>query len=288
MPELPEVETIKRQLARVLPGKKIRTVQVRVAKLIRGRVEEFIASCQGSRLTSLKRRAKILVFDLDNGCAILVHLKMTGQLVYQDKRTVKSGGHPIKNGTKDLPHKHTHVIFAFGDGSRLFFNDIRKFGYLQIIQSAEKEGYFEKLDLGVEPLSSSFKLTRFMDMLRDKPKARIKPLLMEQSFIAGVGNIYATEACYYASVRPQRRVRSLNKKEKIALYHALKKLLTMAIKKQGSSSNNYVDAYGKPGNYVPLLKVYGRSGERCDTCRTTIKSLRLAGRGTAYCPHCQH
>ncbi|MBU0598056.1 bifunctional DNA-formamidopyrimidine glycosylase/DNA-(apurinic or apyrimidinic site) lyase, partial [Patescibacteria group bacterium] len=249
MPELPEVETIRRQLSAELSGKTIKNVEVRLAKMIKGQVFRFKKKITGAGITSVSRRAKILIFSLSNGYAILVHLKMTGQLVYTKQGKIKTGGHPIKDGHKDLPNKFTHVIFKLNGRATLFFNDIRQFGYLMLVKAGELDGHFSRMRIGPEPLKSDFTLGAFTKLLLKKKKSKIKPLLMDQSFIAGVGNIYATEACYYSKIRPTRRVGSLKKDEISKLYLHLIKILKFAIKKQGTSAKNYIDAFGEPGEY---------------------------------------
>lgn len=287
MPELPEVETIRRQLATVLEGKKIRAVEVRLPKLIKGSAVLFKKHVVGAAITEVRRRAKLLIFGLSNGCSIIVHLKLTGQLIYQKKKVVAVGGHPIKDGHKNLPHRYTHLIVTFTDGGQLFFNDLRQFGYWKLVKTAELEKLFQEGTFGPEPLDEAFTLDVFRALLARRRTTNIKPLLMDQSFIAGVGNIYATEACFYAGVKPTRPASQLKPAEIAKLFTALKTILRQAIAKQGASADTYVDAYGQPGEYVPFLKVYGRGGQPCGRCGTTIQSISLGGRGTTFCPHCQ-
>jgi formamidopyrimidine-DNA glycosylase len=287
MPELPEVETIRRELARVLIGKKITQVVVNLPKAIRGSVAAFRQKITRAKIKSVGRRAKLAVFSLSNGYSFVVHLKMTGQLIYQRQKVLKVGGHPIKDGARDLPNKFTQVIFRLADGGALFFNDVRKFGFLQLMTTAELENFFQKNKYGPEPLLDSFTLSVFSSLLKKKTTTKIKPLLMDQTFIAGVGNIYATESCFYARLNPTRTVDSLKPQEVKKLDTGLRSILKNAVHKKGTSMSNYVDAYGQPGNYVPSLKVYGREGESCPRCRATIKNITLGGRGTTYCPRCQ-
>jgi len=287
MPELPEVETIRRQLYSELKKKKITGIEIRLPRLVRGSVLSFKKGVLGSTVTDVRRRAKILILHLSNGFSIIIHLKLTGQLIYKKKNKVKIGGHPIKDGDKDLPNKYTQAIFIFKDGSKLFFNDLRKFGYFRLAKTTDLETMFQKEKFGPEPLDKRFTLEVFQALLNKKKITKIKPLLMDQTFMAGLGNIYATEACFEAGIKPTRPAGLLKPAKVIVLFKAVKRILLEAIKKQGSSSNTYVDAYGQPGGYVPLLKVYGRKGRPCRRCRTKIKSINLAGRGTAYCPKCQ-
>lgn len=287
MPELPEVETIRRQLNAALKRRTIAQVDIRLAKTIKTPVRSFTRNVRGATITEVRRRAKLLVFVLQNGWSILVHLKMTGQLIYRKGSKMAVGGHPIRGGTTDLPNRYTHIILSFTDGGRLFFNDLRRFGYWKLVRTDGLLSLFRTMPYGPEPLADDFTLPLFRDLLARKKKARIKPLLMDQAFVAGVGNIYAAEMCFAAGIRPTRTVGSLTPKETSRLFRALKKILSTAVAKQGTSADRYVDAYGQPGAYVPLLKVYGRQGQPCLRCGTVIKAISLAGRGTTFCPHCQ-
>jgi len=287
MPELPEVETIRRELARVITGKKIVKASVNLPKAVRGSAGFFRKKITGAKIKSVGRRAKLAVFTLSNGYSFVVHLKMTGQLIYQRRQVLRVGGHPIKGGTQGLPNKFTQAVFELADGGALYFNDVRKFGYLQLMLTVELENFFQKNKYGPEPLSDSFTFFVFKKLLATKTTTRIKQLLMDQTFIAGVGNIYATEICFYARLSPTRQARSLKSHEVRKLYVGLKSILKSAVHKKGTSMSNYVDAYGQPGDYVPSLKVYGREGEPCLRCGTIIKNLTLGGRGTTYCPRCQ-
>ena len=287
MPELPEVETVRSQLATELKNKKINGLEIRKPKLIKGSVLGFKKIVAGTKILGVTRRAKLIIINLENKYSILVHLKMTGQLVYRNKKILTVGGHPIKDGAKDLPNKYSHIIFSMTDGGELFFNDLRQFGYLKVVKTNKLEEIFIKSKTGPEPLGNSFTLELFKSLLGKKSKSRIKSLLMDQSFVAGIGNIYAAEVCFSAKVDPRRLVRSLSTKEINDIYKHIIRILKLAIKKQGTSSKNFVDAYGNPGSYVPMLKVYGRQGLKCLKCKNEIQSLKLAGRGTNYCPKCQ-
>lgn len=287
MPELPEVETVRSQLATELKNKKIKGLEIRKPKLIKSPVFGFKKNVIGAKIIGVARRAKLLIINLSNGYSILIHLKMTGQLVYRNKKILKVGGHPIKDGTKDLPNKYSHVIFLMSDGGKLFFNDLRQFGYLKLVKTNKLIDIFKKLKLGPEPLDKSFSYKFFNELLAQRNKSKIKPLLMDQTFLAGIGNIYANEACFAAGIDPRRSVDSLTTKEKKDLYKSIIRILKLAVKKQGTSSKNYVDAYGNPGSYVPMLKVYGRQGKKCLKCKKEIQSMKLAGRGTNYCSKCQ-
>lgn len=287
MPELPEVETVRSQLVIVLKNKKINGLEIRKPKLIKGSILSFKRNVVGLKIIGVRRRGKLLIINLSNNCSLLIHLKMTGQLVYRNKKILKVGGHPIKDGAKDLPNKYSHVIFNISGGGELFFNDLRQFGYLKLVKTNELEKIFRESKIGPEPLGRSFVLQAFKELLKNKSKSKIKPLLMDQTFVAGIGNIYAAEVCFSSKVDPRRLVSSLSTKEVNDLYKHIVRILKLAIKKQGTSSKNYVDAYGNPGTYVPMLKVYGRQGKKCLKCKNEIQSLKLTGRGTNYCSKCQ-
>ncbi|MFA6553370.1 MAG: bifunctional DNA-formamidopyrimidine glycosylase/DNA-(apurinic or apyrimidinic site) lyase [Patescibacteria group bacterium] len=287
MPELPEVETISRQLDRIMRGRRILGITVRLQKMIRGNVRSFKRTVIGARVVKIRRRAKLILFDLSNGWSFLVHLKMTGQLVFRQGRRLRFGGHPIRDGLRDLPNKYSHVIFKLDKGASLYFNDMRQFGFVKVMRTVDLEKYFLAEKYGPEPLRKDFTLTVFLGLLELKRVQRIKPLLMDQSFIAGVGNIYATEACFAARIKPDRRVCTINLGTRKKLFQAIISILNNAVRLGGTTAKNYTDAHGQPGRYVPKLKVYGREGELCYRCGHTIKADPLAGRGTAWCPGCQ-
>jgi formamidopyrimidine-DNA glycosylase len=271
MPELPEVETIRRQLLARIKGKKIKSVEVKLARMVNLPVAEFQKTVAGKSITDIKRRAKILILNLSGGWSIIVHLKMTGQLIYDGKEGI---GKP-------------HIIYTFSDGQKLRHYDFRLFGYAKLMKTDVAEKLLVKENFGPEILEKNFTLGGFKELLAKKPKAKIKPLLMDQKFIAGVGNIYAQEACFCAKILPTRIVATLTEAEIKNLYQCLKKILAAALLRGGSSVDSYVNALGERGGYVPFLKVYGREGESCVGCKGKIKTIKLAGRGTSFCPACQ-
>lgn len=270
MPELPEVETIKLELEEKIRGKKIKDVEIGLPKIINISTKKFKETIKGLEVKNILRRAKLLIIKFSDNWNLVIHLKMTGQLIY--------------NGQKE---KHTHLIFYFADGDKLLFNDLRQFGYLKLLQDEKLKDLFCDDKIGPEPLEKDFTLEVFKNLLSKKPRQKIKPLLMDQSFIAGIGNIYAQEICFYARVAPKRVAGSLKEKEIKDIYEGIKIILLSAIKHKGSSVDNYRDIYGKKGGYVPLLKVYQRKGEKCFRCEGKIEEIRLNGRGTSYCPKCQ-
>jgi len=210
---------------------------------------------------------------------------MTGQLIYQKKNKITAGGHGELDNKK-LPNKFSHIIFTFSDNSQLFFNDMRQFGYMKIVDEKELDKILNQF--GIEPLDKDFNLKTFKKVLQNR-KTNIKQLLLNQKLIAGIGNIYADEICFYAKVKPSRKVLTLNEAEIKKLYQGSKQILKTAIKKRGTTFNNYRDADGKQGSFVSFLKVYGRAGELCKRCKNgKIKKIKQGGRGTHYCPDCQN
>lgn len=285
MPELPEVETIRRGLRRKIVGKEIKAVTVKKSRLVKGVTKKFISTLKGNAIRDISRRGKLLIFKLSKSKQfLLIHLKLTGQLVYQKGRQIVGGGHGELEDEK-LPGKHTHIIFDFADGSRLFFNDLRQFGYMKLV---DEKGLKKVLaEFGVEPLDKDFTFGKFRDII-DKRKVAVKQVLMNQKLIAGLGNIYADEVCFYAKVRPNRKASSLSNKEIKELYQGCKKILKQAIAKRGTTFNNYRDADGNIGGFRKILKIYHRQGQKCKRCKKgIIKKIRIAGRGTHFCPVCQ-
>lgn len=276
MPELPEVETIKNQLLEKIRGKKIKAADVRLPKMIQNvSVKEFKKIVEGATIKDIQRRAKLLIINLSNGYSLIIHLKLTGQIIYMKTLEYKN----IKT--------FTQIIYYFTDNSVLLHNDIRQFGYVKVTKTKDLENMFEKEKFGPEPLEKEFTLDKFKKLLTKKSRQKIKPLLMDQTFLAGIGNLYAQEACWCAKILPTRIVKNLSEKEIETLFNCLIKILKKAIKYKGSSVDTYVDISGQAGDYVPKLKVYDREGQKCLRCGGKIKKIVLAGRGTYYCSNCQ-
>jgi formamidopyrimidine-DNA glycosylase len=289
MPELPEVETLKRQL-KVLRGKKIKSVKIGWPKMVQPfSVRQFQSRVSGRSIDSIKRRAKTLIFGLDNKSYLAVHLRLTGQLIFQpsgDKLLI-AGGHPQEGGTDNLPNKFTHIIITFSDNSVLYFNDMRKFGWMKLMSQIELDEYSSRH--GYEAVSASFTLDKFKGLINRYPNRKIKQLLLDQKLIAGIGNIYADESCFYAKVLPWRVVDTLSDSEIKKLFEGIKNILKLSIAKKGTSFKDYVHVDGNKGGFVPYLNVYGRQGEKCKRgkCCGVIQKTRLAGRGTRFCACCQ-
>lgn len=270
MPELPEVETIKRQLNRKIKGKKIKEVEIRLKKFVRPAPEEFQKIAEGKEIKSVSRRAKLLLFDLVGDYFMAAHLKMTGQLVF--------------NGAVG---KHSHVVYYFSDGTWLAHNDLRQFGFARLVLKAELIKFLSQHKFGPEPLAKEFTLDFFKELLAKKKRVKIKPLLMDQKFVAGIGNLYADEILFFARVRPARPAGTLKSNEIKNIHLGIREILTLAIKHRGTSAENYVDAYGRPGKFLPLLKVYQREGEPCVRCQGKVNRIKLANRSAYFCPKCQ-
>jgi formamidopyrimidine-DNA glycosylase len=283
MPELPEVETIRRDLQRALRGKVFRDVVVGKPKLARGSRKNLTKFLKGAEIVGVKRRGKLLILEISNGLFLLMHMKMTGQLIYVDKRHTVAGGHSYPP-VGELPGKYSHFIFNFTDGSALYFNDMRQFGYVMLVDEEAKEKV--AATYGAEPLSAAFTIEYLASVLKRR-QAPLKNVLLDQTAIAGLGNIYVDEACFHAGIRPMRRASSLTKKEIEKLHTAIVHILKLSIEHRGTTFNNYRDGAGRKGNFVHLLKVYGRGGEPCLKCKSILKKVKVAGRGTVYCPKCQ-
>lgn len=283
MPELPEVETIVRDLNNKLKNKKIVAVKSLDKKIFR-LSESDVKNILGKKIESVSRRAKMIIFDLAD-YYLIMHLKMTGQLVYRDQAKIIAGGHPIAGVGRQLPNKFTRVIFEFNDSSSLYFNDVRKFGWIKLANSEELARIFS--ELGVEPLSSGFTLKKFQDILANQQGTAVKQAIMDQKYLSGVGNIYADESLFSSGIQPKRKVRTLSAAEIKKLWQAIPKILLYAIKHRGTSFNDYVDAQGQAGNFIKYLKVYGRAGEKCRSCGSIIKKTKIGGRGTHWCGACQ-
>lgn len=304
MPELPEVETVVRELRLQLKNKIIKTVRVLQPKMVamgpstlsnRRRPGEKVAAefsriLRGQKILGLSRRAKMIIIDLSGKFTILVHLKMTGQLIYLDRKHLAQKIRLLNTATSPLvtlPARPTHVILEFTDGSKLFYNDYRQFGYLKLVTDKELPQVPELQDYGPEPLDKKFTNQIFAAILAHRANMRVKVFLLDQTLIAGIGNIYSDEILFFAKVRPVRRVKSLTSKEKTQLFQGIKVVLTDALKHHGSSVWEFVRPNGEWGTYGRSHKVYGRAGEKCLVCGSVIKSIKFNGRTSSYCGFCQ-
>jgi len=284
MPELPEVETIRVGLAKLLPGRVIKDVSHDWQKSFPNAPSDVARFMIGASTEKIKRRAKVLIIDLSKGHSLVIHLKMTGQLVFRSDTKSFGAGHPNKSLIETLPDKSTRVIIDFTDGSKLFFNDQRKFGWMRLLPTLEVPEIDFMKTVGPEPLEDDFTVDRFMQRLKTRKNSPIKAVLLDQTVLAGVGNIYADESLFEAKIHPAAKVSSIPKTKQVTLYNALRKVLQLSIDKGGSTDRNFVDADGKPGSYLSFAQVFRRQGQPCPRCGTEIIKIRVAGRGTHVCP----
>jgi len=273
MPELPEVETVRRTLMQLVTGKTIHHVSITLPRIIRrpAEPEQFGRWLEGQTIQTVERRGKFLRFVLDD-CVLVSHLRMEGRYgLYRTEEPVE---------------KHTHVIFHFTDGTELRYRDVRQFGTMDLFAKGEEWQHPPLNRLGLEPLDRSFTLEAFRAAYRDR-KACIKALLLNQQLVVGLGNIYVDEALHAAGIHPGREIASLSDAEWATLHQSIIRTLEEAVAAGGSSIKSYVNGQGEMGMFQHQLKAYGRKGEPCLTCGAPIEKTVLAGRGTHYCPHCQ-
>jgi formamidopyrimidine-DNA glycosylase len=278
MPELPEVETIRRGLEREVVGKRIKSVDVTGLRSIRRHKtkKEFAAHLEGAKIKTARRRGKYLLLALDTGEVLVIHLRMSGQL--------------RRAQPKDPLEKHTHVVINFTQGGQLRFVDPRTFGELFVtVPDALSSDLPELAELGFDPIDQPLSVTEFARRLLGRPEMKLKALLMDQSFIAGIGNIYSDEILWEAGLRWDRTPRSLSNMEIRRLFRSVVEILHEAVKHRGStlSDQQYVDLLGRPGEYQQLHNVYDRAGQACQRCRSTLVREKFQSRSTFFCPSCQ-
>ena len=305
MPELPEVSIIVNQLDKKLKGLVLESIETDWPKKFYWNGFS-IEDLRGAKVVGVRRMGKVVVIDLENAkrlktnvksgisrssldvsrLSILIHLKLTGQLIYQDAKTRIAGGHPIPPLNLPVPNKSTRVIFTFTNGCHLYFNDMRKFGWVKVVKTDEaKINEAIGIELGPDPLVMSYE--QFRDSLVKRGQSKIKKLLMDQSFISGVGNIYSDEALWRAKIHPKRSVINLSEQEIRALFEGVKDSLKLAIAKGGSSASAFVDSGGEKGLYLSYAKTYHMTGKPCGRCKTPIVREKMDGRSAHYCPVCQ-
>ena len=287
MPELPEVETVRMQLLAKVVGKTISGVEVFHSKTV-AHDEDIEDKLENKTIEHINRVGKLLIFSFINApdLFLLAHLKMTGQFFYvEGEAVVTGGGHSMsENDVSEFPGRHTRVSFSFDDGSMLYFNDMRIFGYAKLANAEEVKK--ARAGFGPEPIDSDFDCVWFSDSLRKK-RTVVKAALLNQSFIAGLGNIYVDEALWRAKVRPERKANKVTKAEATALCAAAGDVMNESIKVGGTTFQSFVDTDGKHGNFKDYLKVFGKQGQPCERCGEIIVKISCAGRGTHYCPGCQ-
>lgn len=278
MPELPEVETIRRGLKKFILKKTIQNTEIFCEK-------SFIGTPTTGTVTNLRRFGKALIIDLDNNKSLMIHLRMTGQLIYDGKERF-AAGHPSDNFTDHLPNKQTRVVLSFSDGGTLYFNDQRKFGFIKVIETKDvlNDPFIKKL--AKEPWDMTPE--EFYEKLGRHQNSCIKATILDQTIIAGLGNIYADEALFTAKIHPARKSGTVTKKEATNLLLAAREVMDKSIDSGGSTMQTYVKADGTKGDYLELFaQVFHRDNLPCPRCGTKIKKIRVAGRGTHFCPHCQ-
>lgn len=287
MPELPEVETVRMQLRQKVVGKTIESVEVFHSKSV-NHDESIDDTLRGKVIKDIDRIGKLMIFSFvkEDDIFLLSHLKMTGQFFYVDTHgDVSGGGHSMSESDgRDFPHKHSRVAFHFTDHTSLYFNDMRLFGYTKLATAAEVATARSKF--GPEPITAEFDCDWFASKLK-KRKTPVKAALLDQSFVAGLGNIYVDEALWRAKVRPTRRADRVTKAEAAILCKAAGDVMNESIAVGGTTFQHFVDTGGDNGNFTDYLKVFGQQGTGCQRCGGMIKKIRCAGRGTHYCPDCQ-
>lgn len=288
MPELPEVETVRRGLASLIIHKVVRDTSVRDSpKSFPNEPQSVREFLIGSSVVDIRRRAKILLIDLSTNYTLVIHLKMTGQLVYRGEQ-VFGAGHPNDSLVGELPDNSTRVIIEFDDGSHLYFNDQRKFGWVKLYPTVEVPNIDFMQRVGPEPLEDSFTADIFIPRIRRRNGATIKAAILDQTVLAGVGNIYADESLWGARIHPATRVKNVTEEQLSVLLSEIKYVMNLSIEKGGSTDRNYVNAEGKKGSYIDFARVFRKENTSCPRHPDAlIEKTRVAGRGTHLCPVCQ-
>ncbi len=273
MPELPEVETVRRGLQKLIAGKVIDRVEVRLRRIVRTPgMDEFCQSLRNQTVEGVDRRGKYLLFRL-SGATLVSHLRMEGRY------SVHESG--------EVTEPHTHVVFYFTDGTELRYRDVRQFGTMDLVPGQSEDAILAGVrDLGLEPLDPTLDALYLQAKLSSR-RAPIKAALLDQSVIAGLGNIYVDEVLFAAKIHPMREAGTLTKAQRVRLIASMRDIIARAIEQGGSSVRTYVNGFGDPGSFQLSLSVYGQEGQPCPVCGQPIVKLRVAGRGTHVCPKCQ-
>ena len=297
MPELPEVETIVNGLRPKIAGKQIAHAQILLPKIVwldtiqatgSKEANQVKVLIEGKTIQSITRRGKMIIMELSDDVVALLHLKMTGQLIYISPTKERyTGGHPSPDLAKDLPVKSTRIIFQFKDGSALYFNDQRQFGYLKVMTPTQYIAHLESLKFGPEALSPEFNGAYLYQVSQKRPKITIKQLILDQHIVAGVGNIYADESLFNAQIHPAIPANALSDGQVKNLVGKIKKVLEFSIAHNGTSSEHYVTSTGEQGDMQNYLQVYRKDGQPCPRCGNILHRMTIGGRGTHYCPNCQ-
>lgn len=288
MPEGPEVETIRRGLSQTIVGQRVASVDVLTAKTFDVPETLIHQAVAGQTVTAVDRRAKVLIWNLSNGYSLLFHLKMTGQVVLVRVGGGRlAGGHPTSSMASELPDNSTRVVFTFASGDIVYFNDQRKFGWIKLIETAKLADDALVARLGPEPLTDQFTLSGFAKVVARRKGTPIKAIILDQSTVSGVGNIYADESLHLAKIHPATLGGDLKPAQVKRLYEAIKTIIGLGVEHGGTSFSHYVDSLGGKGDYLDHARVFRRQGLPCPVCGTTIQKIRVAGRGTHFCPKCQ-
>ncbi len=288
MPELPEVETVRRGLHDLIIGRIIAAETHDTPKGFPNAPADVEAFVLGATVTAVKRRAKVLLIELSTDYTLVIHLKMTGQLVFVADKSRFGAGHPSDSLIGSLPDRSTRVTFDFTDGSQLFFNDQRKFGWVKLYPTIEVPMIDFMRKVGPEPLDDAFTADVFYDRLQRRKNTTIKAAILDQTVLAGVGNIYADEGLWGAKIHPATRVKDVPRTKVVDLWREIREVMSLAIEKGGSTDKNYVNAEGKRGSYMDFARVFRREGQSClRHPDSEIEKIRVAGRGTHICPVCQ-
>lgn len=275
MPELPEVETVVRGLKKLVVGRQIFDVDIRRDDVLAGETaSSFAAVVRGANITDARRRGKLIIIELDGERSLVIHLRMTGSLTYCRPEA------PL------LPH--THVVFHLAGGGELRFADTRRFGYLKLMSLSARQAALAIPNMGPEPLDkmTAERVRAMVDAIKGSRRP-IKSWLLDQAWIAGIGNIYADEILFHAGIRPERLPGSLTRADVARLRENIIQVLRAAIRSRGTTFSDYVDVSGNKGGFSRHLRVYQRTGEPCIACDETIVKIKLSGRSTHYCPRCQ-
>lgn len=287
MPELPEVETVKRGLSTLLVGHVVISVTHDAPKSFPNADSDVQQFLVGATVTDIRRRAKVLLIDLSTQYTLVIHLKMTGQIVYRGE-AVFGAGHPNDSLIGSLPDRSTRVIFELDKGAKLFFNDQRKFGWVKLLPTIEVPNIDFMKKVGPEPLDPRFTPEEFIARLQRRKNTTIKAAILDQTVLAGIGNIYADEGLWGAKIHPATRVKDVPQIQLKKLFNELREVLELSIEKGGSTDKNYVNAEGKKGSYISFARVFRKEGTPCKRHPDVlIEKIRVAGRGTHICPKCQ-
>ncbi|WP_251548009.1 bifunctional DNA-formamidopyrimidine glycosylase/DNA-(apurinic or apyrimidinic site) lyase [Limosilactobacillus caecicola] len=272
MPEMPEVETVRRGLNQIAAGHKIIGIDVNYGKTIENDVEEFREALVGQTIEQVDRRGKYLLFRFTNDLTMISHLRMEGS--YYAQKT----GTPVD--------KHTHVIFHFADGTDLCYRDTRKFGRMRLVKTGTEMDYGGLKTIGPEPTERDFTLDYFEKILH-KSRGKIKPFLLNQSHVAGLGNIYCDEVLWMSKINPEQPANTLTHEQAQVLRQNIIDEIAIATKHKGTTVHTYKNAFGDAGGFQDYLKAYDHGGDKCPRCGTKMIKIKVAQRGTTYCPHCQ-